>query len=196
MSVIHIMTTGGKSMNTTKPITDSNLISEVLSIYEVGSKNHLLIAYALNTGLRVSDILQTKVKESKNGFWIGREKKTNKEKTLVLSNNLRVLIMDYVNANKLNDSDYLFHNQYNKGKPISRQAVDKVIRHAGEMVGLTLSAHSLRKTFGYMAYKTKQYDLAELQFLFNHSSSKITLRYIGVTQESINDKMKNFNIGI
>lgn len=104
--------------------------------------------------------------------------------------------MDYVTTNKLSESDYLFHNQKNRNKAISRQAVDKVIRNAGDMVGITLSAHSLRKTFGYMAYKTKQYDLAELQFLFNHSSSKTTLRYIGVTQESINDKMKNFNIGI
>lgn len=81
------MTTGGNLMNTTKPITDTQTIIEILSVYEVGSKSHLLIAYALNTGLRVSDILQAKVKESSNGFWIGREKKTNKEKTLVLPNN-------------------------------------------------------------------------------------------------------------
>lgn len=183
-------------MNTTKPITDSKLISDVLSVYEVGSRNYLLIAYALNTGLRVSDILQSKVRESKEGFWIGREKKTNKEKTLVLPNNLRILIMDYVQSNQLDDKNHLFHKKRDKNQPISRQAVDKIIRNAGNMVGLTLSAHSLRKTFGYMAYTTKQYDLAELQFLFNHSSSKTTLRYIGVTQDSINEKMKKFNIGI
>lgn len=183
-------------MNITKPITDTKKINEILSIYASGSKNHLIIAYALNTGLRVSDILQTKVRESKSGYWIGREKKTNKEKTLVLPNNLRVLIMDFVANNNLEDDNYLFHNQRDRNKSMSRQAVDKVIRQAGSMIGITLSAHSLRKTFGYMAYKSKQYDLAELQFLFNHSSSKTTLRYIGVTQESINDKMKNFNIGI
>lgn len=183
-------------MNTAEPIINENTLRELVSVYPVGSKNHLLIVYALNTGLRVSDILSAKVGTSKKGYWKGREQKTGKEKVLTLPTNLRVLIMDYAEDNELNDDDYLFHNERDKTKAISRQAVDKIIRHAGDMIGQTVSAHSLRKTFGYMAYKSKQYDIAELQYLFNHSSSKTTLRYIGVTQESINDKMKSFNIGI
>lgn len=183
-------------MNTAQPITDERVLKEVLSIYQSGTKNYLLIAYALNTGLRISDILVAKVAESKRGHWKGREQKTGKEKVLDLPSSLRLLILDYIEANQLKDTDYLFHNDRDKSKPISRQAADKVIRHAGDMIGITLSAHSLRKTFGYMAYKSKQYDLAELQYIFNHSSSKVTLRYIGVTQESINTKMRSFSLGI
>lgn len=183
-------------MNTAQPITDERILKDIMSVYEEGTKNHLILAYALNSGLRVSDILRATVGESKQGYWIKREQKTGKEKILKLPTNLRLLIIDFVNANDLEDSNPLFFNDRDKTQTISRQAVDKVIRHAGEMIGVTLSAHSLRKTFGYMAYSKKLYDLSELQELFNHSSSKTTLRYIGVTQESINRKMESISFGI
>lgn len=183
-------------MKVTKPIVDKSVLEEVMDVYPEGSKNHLMLAYALNTGLRVSDILQATVGESRRGYWIGQEQKTGKSKEIQLPANLRLLVMDYAEREGLDDDAPLFHQERDKTKAISRQAVDKVIRRAGDMVGIRLSAHSLRKTFGYMAYKSKHYDLAELQYIFNHSSSQVTLRYIGVTQENINDKMKSFSIGI
>ncbi len=183
-------------MNTAQPITDEKLLGEIMSVYEYGSKNHLLLAYALNTGLRVSDILTATAGDSKRGHWMGREKKTGKEKVLDLPSDLRLLILDYIEANDLSNNDFLFFNDRDRSKAISRQAADKIIRNAGDMVGVTLSAHSLSKTFGYINYKNKNYDLAELQYLFNHSSSRVTLRYIGVTQESINAKMRKTSIGL
>lgn len=183
-------------MSVTKPITDSRILDDVMSVYEAGTKNHLIMAYALNSGLRVSDMLRATVGESRRGTWIKREQKTGKHKVLQLPPNLQILIIDFIEANGLADVDPLFFNDRDKSKAISRQAVDKVIRNAGDMVGIKLSAHSLRKTFGYMTYTNKIYDLAELQELFNHSSSKTTLRYIGVTEESLNNKMKHVSIGI
>jgi site-specific recombinase XerD len=44
----------------------------------------------------------------------------------------------------------------------------------------------LRKTFGYFAYK-QGIDLAMIQKLLNHSSQSETLRYIGITQEQMDD---------
>lgn len=183
-------------MKTAKPITDRDTILKLMNVYESSSKNHLVLAYALNTGLRVSDMLTAKAGEGKRGFWEGKEQKTGKIKYQEFSDSLRLLIIDYIEVNGLSDNDYLFYNDRDRSKSISRQAVDKVIRHAGDMIGLTLSAHSLRKTFGYMAYKSKQYDITDLQYIFNHSSPKTTLRYIGVTQEAINKKNRNFSIGL
>lgn len=183
-------------MNTAQPMTDRDTIRDLMDVYPAGSKNHLILAYALNTGLRVSDMLTATAGEGKKGYWEGKEKKTGKAKHQEFSDSLRLLIIEYVEANDLADEDYLFFNDRDKSKPISRQAVDKVIRYAGEMIGATLSAHSLRKTFGYMAYKSKQYDIADLQYIFNHSSPKTTLRYIGVTQEAINKKNRSFSVGL
>lgn len=184
-------------MKETKPIRDMETVKELLDVYERGSKNFLIIAYALNTGLRVSDILKTKVGTAKRGYWTGHEQKTGKYKDMQFSNDLKILVIEFAEANGLADDDWLFFNDRNPEKAISRQAVDKVIRNAGEMVGIVpLSAHSLRKTFGYMAYNSGEYDISELQFIFNHSAPSVTLNYIGVSQEIINEKNKNFSIGI
>lgn len=45
-----------------------------------------------------------------------------------------------------------------------------------------VGSHSLRKTFGYIAYK-KTHDLAYVMRMLNHSSPETTLRYIGLRQE-------------
>ena len=63
------------------------------------------------------------------------------------------------------------------------------------MIGITLSAHSLRKTFGYISYKNGT-DLSILMWVFNHSSVATTLRYIGITQDEIDNVYTNTRIGI
>ncbi|WP_419865699.1 tyrosine-type recombinase/integrase [Bacillus dakarensis] len=49
-----------------------------------------------------------------------------------------------------------------------------------------IGTHSLRKTFGYFAYQ-QGIDLAMIQKLLNHSSQAETLRYIGITQEQMDE---------
>ena len=49
-----------------------------------------------------------------------------------------------------------------------------------------IGTHTLRKTFGYHAYKAG-YDLSQIQKLLNHSSLGVTLRYIGITQEQLDE---------
>ena len=64
----------------------------------------------------------------------------------------------------------------------------KVIRIGIENVG----THSLRKTFGYNYYnKTK--NIAVLQNIFNHSEPSITLRYIGINQDTISDAYESMS---
>ncbi|MCL1698314.1 tyrosine-type recombinase/integrase [Lysinibacillus sp. BPa_S21] len=182
-------------MNTAQPITDMKLIKDVMEVYKKGSKQYLLLYYALHTGLRISDILKANVKDSLKGIWKDREEKTNKEKSVPLNPKLQLLIRDYVEAKQLQEGDYLFYSNKNRGKPISRVQAHRIVAHAGDMVGITLSCHSLRKTFGYNAYKSGT-DLAMLQYIFNHSSQAVTLRYIGVTQDEANKVILSLNLGI
>jgi integrase len=48
-----------------------------------------------------------------------------------------------------------------------------------------IGTHTLRKTFGYHFYQEHK-DIGLLQYLFNHSSQRVTL------QELINSKLRNF----
>ena len=56
-----------------------------------------------------------------------------------------------------------------------------------------ISMHGLRKTFGYHHYQ-QFHDVAILQYLLNHSSPSITLRYIGITQDTVEETLKEFEL--
>ncbi|MCQ9844315.1 site-specific integrase, partial [Staphylococcus aureus] len=56
-------------------------------------------------------------------------------------------------------------------------------------IGLSeIGTHSMRKTFGYHYYKQTK-DVALLMAVFNHSSQYITLRYIGINQDVMNESI-------
>lgn len=90
--------------------------------------------------------------------------------------------------------DYIFRDgsrgATGKNKPMTRQSAWKVFAKASEDLGLNLriGTHGLRKTFGYQMMVLNNFSdeaLCVLQQLFGHSSSAITLRYIGITTERI-----------
>ena len=181
-------------MNTAHAIKDTNQIKELLEVYPKDSKNRLLIEYALRTGLRISDILSVRVSDvlGKDTYII-KEQKTGKRKELALHDALKVSILRYVSKHRL-DADYHCYSKVKKRAPIQRMQAHRIIARAGDMIGITLSAHSLRKTFGYQAYK-QGVDISLLQSIFQHSSQAVTLRYIDITQENINDVYKKINLG-
>ena len=43
--------------------------------------------------------------------------------------------------------------------------------------------HSLRKTWGYFSYKASKHNIGLIMAMFNHTSERETLRYIGIDQE-------------
>jgi integrase len=66
---------------------------------------------------------------------------------------------------------------------------------AGEKIGLdNIGTHSLRKTFGYQVYKKTAGDLGLVQKLMNHSTSRITLRYIGIDKEIMDSVYLELNL--
>lgn len=56
-----------------------------------------------------------------------------------------------------------------------------------------IGTHTLRKTFGYHMYMQTK-NIALLMEIFNHSSERVTLRYIGVNQDAIDKAMQKFRI--
>lgn len=51
----------------------------------------------------------------------------------------------------------------------------------------------MRKTFGYFHYKQYK-DVAILQEIFNHSAPSVTLRYIGINQDEIDDSYRKVSL--
>ncbi|DAB07503.1 TPA: site-specific integrase [Candidatus Gastranaerophilales bacterium HUM_15] len=182
-------------MEFVQPIRDKNKIEEVKSILRLsGTRDLLLFCLGINSALRVSDLLKLKVVDIRDKSHLEvREQKTGKLKRFPLRGKLQVLIEEYT-LNK-HDNDYLFQSRNGENKPISRVMAYMIINQACRKAGIQdhIGSHTLRKTFSYHHYQTF-HDVAILQDLLNHSSPSITLKYIGITQDNIEETLQNFEL--
>ena len=181
-------------MNTVEPIRKKSDLTKIkLLLKEQSQRNLLLFLLGINTGLRISDILSLRVSDVLNKDYIGIvEKKTKKYRKIVLSNSLKLKLKNYTQKKPL--TDYLFKSRKGINQPITRIQAYRIIQNACQVVEIkeNFGTHTLRKTFGYHFYK-KTKDIALLQNILNHSSPKITLRYIGLTQDLIDKSLLNFS---
>lgn len=158
-------------------------------------RDYILFILGINSGLRISDLLALEVQDVKDkDRIIVREKKTGKTKDFPLSDVCKKVIQDYLKATGLTVGP-LFPSRKG-GHPISRIQAYRVINGAARHVGIKdrIGTHTLRKTFGYWAYN-QGVDITRIQKLLNHSAPSITLAYIGITKEELDNVYINLNLG-
>lgn len=153
-------------------------------------RDYILFLLGINTSLRVGDLLRLRVTDIKREKKVTlREGKTRKPRTIYLSNVYDELA-EYVEP--LPEKAWLFPSR--KGDaPISRVQAYRQLIKAGDMADIPegIGTHTMRKTFGYWHYKQFK-DVAELQMIFNHSHPKVTLTYIGILEEEVENNLKSF----
>lgn len=182
-------------MEYVQPIRDKKQL-EAMKKYLKGQsmRDYTLFVLGISSGLRISDLLALKVEDVKGKDRITiREHKTNKTKDFPLSDNCKKVISEYLKHDSLT-SGVLFPSR--KGNnAITRVQAYRIINEAAQAIGIrdAIGTHTLRKTFGYWAYKAG-YDIAIIQKLLNHSAPSVTLRYIGITQDQLDDVYINLNI--
>ena len=166
-------------------------IREALMQTNYPKRNLLLFNIGINTGLRISDVLNLRIEDVKGKTTVKvREKKTSKVRKVYLDS-LMVDIAEYLEDKP--DTGYLFESRF-KGKPISTVQAYRILAGAGEACGYDyVGTHSCRKTFGFHYYK-KTKDVATLMEIFNHDSQSITKKYIGIRDDEIKDSLKDFKL--
>ena len=174
-----------------EPIKNKKDIAKVEKILsKQGKRDLLLFVIGTNCGLRISDILKLNVGDVKNKTHIQiTEKKTKKFKKFPINSKLKPLLEDFIKGRK-NDEPLFLSYLYNR---MERTQCYRIINRACRAAGIEhkVGTHTLRKTFGYHHYQ-KFKDVVMLQKILNHSSPQITLRYIGIDQDCIDESYKNF----
>lgn len=183
-------------MKSADPIRDVRIIETLKSYFKSwNDKYYILFCLGINTGLRVSDLRCLKVYNIENDYIRISEQKTGKSKKFLLNPVTRNEVLNYIQKNHLAPSDYVIQSRNGQNSPLSRQRIYDILQKASDELNLSqnmiLSPHSLRKTFGYHFYKRTN-DIAMLMSIFNHSSPSITLRYIGISDEMIDNTLKGF----
>jgi len=175
-------------MNEVQPIRNKKDIAAMRRALKDG-RDRLLFVFGINSGLRISDLLELKKSDTKTGVVEIVEKKTKKKKRFVLNDS----ILKELQKMDIADDEYLFASRKG-GKPISRVQAYRILNAAAKRCGLTeIGTHTLRKTFGYHAYK-RGTDLTLLMSIFNHSSEAQTLKYIGIRRDDIDATYKALNL--
>jgi integrase len=189
-------------MRSVEPIRDPKKI-EAMKRYLRGDslRNYLLFTLGINTGLRVKDLLRLKVTDvlderAKITERISiRENKTGKEKIFRLNETAQKAIKEYIADAKPEPGDYLIQSREGENKPLTTAQVNNILTAAARACGVaeSVGATSLRKTFGYHARK-RGVPGEVLMRIFNHASLKITQRYIGITQDELEEVYLSLNI--
>ncbi len=180
-------------MGTTEPIRDKETLRRFRNYYrdeEPNKRNWLLIVAGLNTALRISDILSLKWsdvydfkrKRIRDRIRL-RELKTGKSQNIVINKSLKEAIRTILKDIPYPEPDRFIFTGYDD-RPMNRSTAYRIVRRVATALDLpgSISCHSLRKTFGYHAWKQGAQP-ALLMDIYNHSSFRITRRYLGIDQD-------------
>lgn len=178
-------------MNSVHAIRNKQKIEEFKSALRKRSyRDYMLFVLGINTGFRIQDILNLRVGKVKNSHINIVEGKTKKQKSVLIQKPLREALDEYITG--MSDNDYLFPSQKGKVNPISRVQAYRMLNKVAASLGLEIiGCHTLRKTYGYWHYQ-QFHDIVLLQKHFNHSAPSITLRYIEVDQNLMDEAQKEF----
>lgn len=192
-------------MNTVDPIRNPKKILAIKNNLKGREeyRNYLLFSIGVNSALRSSDLRNLKVSDvlgSKGDikkYLYTKVKKTKREIRITINEAMREAINYYLSKAKVyNPEQYLFKSK-RRDKPITNVALFYLIKKWTKEVDLTnerYSAHSLRKTWGYQARKYHGASIDMISEKLGHRSTKVTKRYIGITQEEVNQMEGEINI--
>jgi integrase len=140
----------------------------------------------VNLSLRIGDLLCLKYADLDLA---GRsltltEAKTGKVKTLRL--NAAAIAVIVKRQQQYPDDVYMFQVRSNRAKnqPIGRFSVSRAFKEAGDLLGLRINTHSMRKSRGMAMYKDGV-PVEKIAKVLNHSNTSSTLRYLGITGEEV-----------
>lgn len=173
---------------------------EIITTMQTGGQgfrpNHRIAAALMmetNLGLRIGDILQLKLSDIVRDGGRYRlnivEEKTGKKRTFTVPPAVYAWIRDYADQNGIEKSERLF--------PVTVRAVQKHLKLVCDYLEIEedISTHSFRKLFATTLYNENNHDLVLVQNLLQHSSPAITRRYIGISEERMEQALsRNVNL--
>lgn len=151
-------------------------------------RNRLMLMMLFDTGLRISEIIEMKPDQIREGYFVvygkGRKERVVPQNAIVCKwmmkyDRVREVYFEYKKA-----EDYYFLSK--NGKRLTPEAVNKFMKKAANDVGINplvrVSPHTCRHTFAHQELKNGL-DLYSLSRLLGHESVSITQRYLEAVRD-------------
>lgn len=180
---------------------------------------YLLFTLNINTGRRISDLLQSKWSDFfyKNGnmkkFWdikkidksgarVRGEQKTGKVKELFINAAIQEAFRIFLENERSIDfeydyDEYIFKQLHgtHRGKVVSQEGYRQALIKAGECLDYDIRSHSMRRGMGKMMMELHPNDniaKSVLMELYNHSNEKVTNKYLGEMAKLEREYLQDF----
>ena len=173
------------------PIRDPKDIKLIKKLLGDRPRDLALFIMGINTNLRASDLLQVTVGQvrhlKKGDHFVIREQKTGKLRDVTMNKNVQEAVQALLKEMPdTGDGEILFQSR--KGRQaLTVSYLNSLVKGWCREVNLkgNFGSHSLRKTFGYIHRTVFNTDIPTLMHMFNHSSQKQTLAYLGIQPSEI-----------
>lgn len=166
-------------------------------------RDYAMFVVGINTALRISDLLCLKWKDvwnfEKKTYQMHiyvTEHKTGKRNCIVLNDSCQVALTQLrKQIKRIKPEEYIFFSGNDRNRHITRNRAYNIIKQAAlaTCIDGNISCHSLRKTFGYHAWKCGT-PLALLMNIYNHSNIEITKRYLSIEQDDKDELFQAMNL--
>ena len=181
---------------------------------KIACRNKMLFLIGINIGIRASDLRTLKwsffFDKNASGelefkqFYMLQPMKQRKQKKFVklfFNQTVKQIINNYISEYPFDDlEEYMFASR--KGdNPITANSLYHIVKDIAIEAGIkqNIGSHSLRKTFGFWCWHNaddKNKALVILQQIFNHSSTQVTAKYIGILDDEMKDMFDSIELGL
>ena len=142
------------------------------------NKHKLMVKLMYSSGLRVSELVNLKVKDfdfENNYGWV-RKGKGNKDRMFILASSLKDELLNYIKENNLEQDSFIFAS-YNGS--MSSRSVQEIIKKATRKAKLNKNVHPHTLRHSYATHLIENgYDLTSVQGLLGHNSLETTMVYL------------------
>ena len=143
-----------------------------------------------NCGLRIGDCLKLTmnsfIKEGSDYKYNIKEEKTGKTRSFVIPKEIYEILQNFANTKQLSFTDRIFK--------YTERNIQKKLKEIREYLGdeyKDVSTHSFRKCAAMRIYKKSGNNIELTRKYLNHSSISVTQKYLGVSDDEVNEVIKN-----
>lgn len=158
-------------------------------------RNYVIIAFFLSTGIRLTSLINIKIKDLKISEECVDIMHTKNRKALIIPLNSQIIMIlkEYLSYRQYVDKeDYLFCNIY--GKQLTKSAITQALGTYNKSRGVEHTGiHRLRHTFA-KKWVLAGSSIVSLRMILGHANLEITQNYINMLVSDLKRDVNNYNI--